>query len=443
MKKHFFIKTFGCQMNDYESLRVCKLLEENGYVAASTYDEASVIILNTCTVRQKAEDKIYSELGRIKKFKIKHPDIMIGIGGCLAQQEGEKLLKKFPYVDFVFGTKALPRLLQLIHNAGKGTRIADIAMETACQFYAEHHYKPQPGQISAYVTVMQGCDNFCSYCIVPYVRGREWSRPVDEICNEVQCLVNGGVCEITLLGQNVNSYGKQIIPKTTFTELLKQLDEIKGLERIRFTTSHPKDLSPELIHCFGYIQKLCEHIHLPMQSGSDRILQHMNRQYTRQTYLEKISRLRSVSPHISITSDIIVGYPGETDAEFEETASLIGEIKFDDLFIFHYTDRQGTKASEMPDTIPYPVKIDRLKRLNDLQRAISLNKNRAYTGTVVEVLFEEQSKKGTGCIAGRTRSGKVVNCTGPEMMIGKKGMVLIEKANIHSLTGKLFKEGQT
>jgi tRNA-2-methylthio-N6-dimethylallyladenosine synthase len=438
MKKLFYIKTFGCQMNEYESLRLCKLLEEDGYAAASTCDEASVIILNTCTVRQKAEDKIYSELGRIKKYKKANQSVLIGIGGCLAQQEGEKLLKKFPYVDFVFGTKALPRLLNLIRTARRGDRIADIAMETTCQFYSEHPYNPQPDQISAFVTIMQGCDNFCSYCIVPHVRGREWSRPINEILTEVRSLVRGGVCEVTLLGQNVNSYGNKAIPKASFTELLQELDTIKGLERIRFITSHPKDLSPELIRAFGCIQKLCEHIHLPLQSGSNRILQHMNRQYTRQTYLEQIAQLRTVAPHISITSDIIVGYPGETDAEFEETASLIDEIKFDDLFIFHYTDRKGTRASEMPDTIPYSVKIDRLKMLNDRQRTISLKKNSACVGKSFEVLFEEHSKRGAGCIAGRTRSCKVVNCMGPESMIGKKGMVLIEKAHIHSLTGKLI-----
>ena len=438
MQKRLYIKTFGCQMNEYESLRMCKLLEEDGYVTASAYDDASIIIINTCTVRQKAEDKIYSELGRIKKFKKTRPDILIGIGGCLAQQEGEKLLKKYPYVDFVFGTKALPRLLKLIKYVLKGARIADVDMETSCQFYAEHKYSPQPDQITAYVTIMQGCDNFCSYCIVPHVRGREWSRTPDEIINEVNSLVNKGVREVTLLGQNVNSYGKNLIPKTTFADLLMQLDTIEGLHRIRFTTSHPKDLSLELIQSFGYIHKLCEHIHLPMQSGSDRILQHMNRQYTRQRYVEKILSLRAVVPQISITSDIIVGYPGETDAEFNETASMIDKIQFDDLFIFHYTDRKGTKAAEMPDNIPYPVKIDRLKKLNERQRAISLQKNSAYVGKIVEVLFEEKSKKGNGCIAGRTRSCKVVNCRGPKMMIGKKSMVLIEKANIHSLTGKLI-----
>ena len=438
MQKRLYVKTFGCQMNEYESLRMCKLLEEDGYVTASTYDDASIIILNTCTVRQKAEDKIYSELGRIRKFKKTRPDILIGIGGCLAQQEGEKLLKKYPYVDFVFGTKALPRLLKLIKNVLKGARIADVDMETSCQFYAEHQYSTQPDQITAYVTIMQGCDNFCSYCIVPHVRGREWSRTRDEIINEVHSLVNEGVREVTLLGQNVNSYGKNLIPKTTFADLLKQLDTIEGLDRIRFTTSHPKDLSLELIQSFGYIRKLCEHIHLPMQSGSDRILQHMNRQYTRQRYVEKILSLRAVVPQISITSDIIVGYPGETDAEFNETASMIDKIQFDDLFIFHYTDRKGTKAAEMPDNIPYPVKIDRLKKLNERQQAISLQKNSAHVGKIVEVLFEEKSKKGTGCIAGRTRSSKVVNCRGQELMIGKIGMVLIEKANIHSLTGKLI-----
>ena len=437
MQKRFFIKTFGCQMNDYESLHIGKLLEDNGYSAASTYDDASIIIINTCTVRQKAEDKIYSELGRLKKYKKINPQMLIGIGGCLAQQEGDKLLKKYPYIDFVFGTKALPRLMTHIKNAMKGARIADINMKASSQFYAEHKYDPGPKQITAYVTIMQGCDNFCSYCIVPYVRGREWSRASAEIINEVEHLVNKGVCEVTLLGQNVNSYGKNLIPNTTFAALLKQLNTITDLERIRFTTSHPKDLSPELIQSFGYIQKLCEHIHLPLQSGSDRILQHMNRQYTRQMYLEKVLLLRSVSPQISITSDIIVGYPGETDAEFSETASLIDEIKFDDLFIFHYTDRQGTKAAEMPDNIPYPVKIERLKKLNDMQTAISLQKNSAIVGNIAEVLFEENSKKGNGCIAGRTRSCKVVNCKGPETLIGKKGLVRIEKANIHSLTGKL------
>ena len=424
-------------MNEYESLHISKLLEDGGYAAATTYEDASIIILNTCTVRQKAEDKIYSELGRIKKYKKNHPDMLIGVGGCLAQQEGEKLLKKYPYIDFVFGTKALPRLMTLIKNVMKGARIADINTEASCQFYAEHQYSPQPGQITAFVTIMQGCDNFCSYCIVPHVRGREWSRTPDEIINEVTSLVNKGVREVTLLGQNVNSYGKNLIPKTPFTEILKQLNTVKGLERLRFTTSHPKDLSPDLIQSFGYMQKLCEHIHLPMQSGSDRILQHMNRQYTRKIYLEKVLFLRAVAPHISITSDIIVGYPGETDAEFSETAALIDEIKFDDLFIFHYTDRKGTKAAEMPDNIPYPVKIDRLKKLNEMQTAISLQKNSANVGKIVEVLFEEHSKKGNGCIAGRTRSCKVVNCKGPETMIGKNGLVMIEKANIHSLTGKL------
>jgi len=438
MQERFFIKTFGCQMNEYESLRISKLLENFGFAAAQTSDDASIVIINTCTVRQKAEDKVYSELGRIKINKLHHPDILIGVGGCLAQQEGEKLLKKYRYIDFVFGTRALPRLINLIQKARKKIRIADIDMEDYCQFYAEHQYKTDPGQITAYVTIMQGCDNFCSYCIVPHVRGRECSRYPDEIFDEVQGLVKDGVREITLLGQNVNSYGKKLIPETTFADLLIRLDTIEGLERIRFTTSHPKDLSPELIQAFGNIQKLCEHIHLPMQSGSDRILQHMNRRYTRQIYLDKIKHLRESAPNISITSDIIVGYPGETDKEFNETALTIDEIQFDDLFIFYYTDRKGTKAAEMPDNIPYPVKIDRLKKLNELQRIISQKKNTAYVGKTVEVLFEEQSKKGTECIAGRTRTCKVVNCRGPEMMIGKSRIVLIEKANIHSLTGKLL-----
>lgn len=438
MSERFIINTFGCQMNEYDSLRIARLLESRGCAAAGSYEDASLIILNTCTVRQKAEDKIYSELGRIKKYKARNPGLLIGFGGCLAQQEGKKLLKRFPQVDFVFGTRALPRIPGMLADARAGRRLCDTGMDAPLgPFYAGNPYAADRGQVSAFVTVMQGCDNFCSYCIVPHVRGREWSRPAGDIVGEVRRLVDGGVRDVMLLGQNVNAYGKHLRPAVTFAELIARLDAIDGLARIRFTTSHPKDLTDDLIAAFAGVPKLCEHMHLPVQSGSDRILQHMNRRYTRQAYVEKVARLREARPDIAITSDIIVGYPGETERDFLETVDLVEKIQFDDLFIFHYTDRKGTAASEVPDSIAYGVKIERLRLLGDIQHAISLRKNSACIGHTVEVLFEKASKRGAGSLAGKTRAARVVNCPGPASMIGRLAPVVIDNATVHSLSGTL------
>jgi len=433
-----FIKTFGCQMNEYDSCRILKLLESCGYKSAPSYEDASVILLNTCTVRKKAEDKVYSALGRIKKIKNSRPDLTIAVGGCLAQQEAQNLIKRFPYVDLVFGTKALPRLPSLLESAKNGKKIVDVEMNSSREIYSGNSYSPAPCQVTAFVTIMQGCNNFCSYCIVPYVRGSEWSRLPSEIIKEVTHLAESGIKEVTLLGQNVNSYGKTLTPKATFSELLTELNSIDGLERIRFITSHPKDLSGELILSFKRLEKLCEHIHLPLQSGSNRILKKMNRVYTREEYLEKISSLREIVPDIVITSDIIVGFPGETENDFNKTLSMIEEICFDDLFLFHYTDRPGTKASKISAKIPYKTKIERLNILNDRQREISLKNNNRLAGETFSVLFEGTSKKGFGDIAGRTRTNKVVNCKGPSELIGKTALVKVGKANIHSLTGKLI-----
>lgn len=433
-----YIRTFGCQMNEYDSYRILKLLESYGFQTVSSYDEASIILLNTCSVRQKAEDKAYSELGRIQKVKKIKPDLIIGVGGCVAQQEGVNLLNRFPYIDFVFGTQALTRLPKLLKQVYRGKKIVDIGMKPQWNIYPPNTYSPMPSQITAFITIMHGCNNYCSYCIVPYVRGSECSRKTDEIVQEVTHLAECGIKEITLLGQNVNSYGKTLIPKTTFTELLYKLNEINGLERIRFTTSHPKDLSDELIQSFKEVEKLCEHIHLPLQSGSNKILKNMNRCYNCEEYLEKAASIKNNAPHISITTDILVGFPGETEEDFYETQSLIEEICFDDLFLFHYTDRPKTMASRLPNKVPYRTKINRLMILKEVQRKISQKNNKKLIGKTFPVLFEGTSKKSFENIAGRTRTNKVVNCKGPPELIGKTALVKIERANIHSLNGRLI-----
>jgi len=435
-----FVKTFGCQMNEYDSYRMIKLLESSGYEAAASYADASVILLNTCSVRQKAEDKIYSELGRFKKIKRSRPDLTIGVGGCLAQQEGNNLLKRFPYLNLVFGTKALSRLPHLLKRTRQGERIVDTDMNSQSDIYPVDTYTAGNSHITTFVTVTHGCNNYCSYCIVPYVRGPEISRKPDEILNEVKNLVRKSFKEVTLLGQNVNSYGKTLSQKVTFSDLLYSLNEINGLERIRFITSHPKDLSKDLIASFTNLEKLCEHIHLPLQSGSNKILKTMNRNYSRNEYIDKVALLRGSVPGISITSDIIVGFPDETEADFKETLSLIKEIRFDDLFIFHYTDRPSTRASKLSGKVPYKVKIERLMKLNKLQREISIDNNRKMVGKTCALLFENASQRGLGYIAGRTRTNKVVNCRGSSKLIGKTALVNIEKANIHSLTGKIIEE---
>jgi len=437
-KKNLFIKNFGCQMNDYDSLRIQKMLENYGFKKADNYENASHIILITCSVRQKAEDKVFSELGRINKIKKKNPFLILGVGGCLAQHHGKKLIKQFPYIDFVFGTQKITKLPEIISAAEKGNKIVNIEMNNCSEIYPDNSYKPEPGSICSFVSIIQGCNNYCTYCIVPYVRGPEKSRDSTEIISEIRRLVDSGVKEITLLGQNVNSYNNTKNNLNSFPDLLKRINEIKGLERIRFVTSHPKDLSDKLILSFKQLDKLCEHIHLPLQSGSDTILKKMNRVYTSQEYIDKISALRETVPGISITSDIIVGFPDETEEDFNSTVNIINQIKYDDLFIFHYTDREGTKASTLNGKIPYKTKIERLTLLNEIQRKISLDKNLKLINKKVSVLFENNSKYDNDFIAGRSRTNKVVNCKASADIIGSIKNVKIIKANIHSLNGILI-----
>ena len=425
-------------MNEYDSLRILKSLETAGYTSASSYEDASVILLNTCSVREKAEVKVYSELGRLKQLKKRNPHLIIGIGGCVAQQEGKNLLQKYPQLDLVFGTHAIPKVSQLLSRI-KDTRKKMVYTEmNGAEIYPADAYTPDEKQLTAFVSIMQGCENYCSYCIVPFVRGPERSREPAAIVSEVARLAERGIKEVTLLGQNVNSYGKTLTPPKTFPELLHAVNKINGLERVRFVTSHPKDLSPQLIQAFKNLEKLCEHIHLPLQSGSDRILERMNRTYTATEYLNKVAALRAAMPKISITSDMIVGFPGEAEEDFQATLDVVGSAVFDDLFFFRYSDRKGTAASGLPEKVPYETMIERLETLKEMQQKISIKKNQKLIGQTLPVLFESRSKRSPEHLAGRTRTNKVVNCKAPAALVGTTALVKIERAHIHSLSGKLI-----
>jgi len=435
-QKRVYIETYGCQMNEHDSERMLRLLESFHYLETKDPKQADLILINTCSVREKPEHKVYSALGRFKRLKEKRRTI-IGVAGCVAQQEGERLLDRIPYLDMVIGTHAIPALPQLL---GK----IEVSRERVCQTsfdqngkYLEAILPEKPvAKVKSYVTIMQGCDHFCSYCIVPYVRGREKSRSSREIIGEVKHLAEMGVKEACLLGQNVNGYGKGSEKELSFPKLLQRINEIDGIERIRFTTSHPKDLSDELIHVFSELKKLCEHIHLPFQSGSDRILKRMNRGYTKESYLEKIDRLKKTCPAIAVTADAIVGFPGEEEEDFKQTLNLMGTVQFDDLFSFKYSPRKRTHAAQFPDQVEENVKKDRLSILQNIQKEITLQKNQALEGNVEEVLVEGQSKQSDRDVTGRTRSNKIVNFEGDLSLVGKLVPVRITRAYPHSLRGE-------
>jgi tRNA-2-methylthio-N6-dimethylallyladenosine synthase len=362
---------------------------------------------------------------------------MIGVAGCVAQQEGDKLLDRIPYLDMVIGTHAIPMLPQLLQRIEvSGERVCETGFDSDGEYLKAVLPQKPLAKVKSYVTIMQGCDHFCSFCIVPYVRGREKSRSSQEIIEEVKRLVEMGVREVCLLGQNVNGYGKGLEEEINFSELLERINEIGGVERIRFTTSHPKDLSEELIQAFSKLTKLCEHIHLPFQSGSDRILKAMHRGYTKESYLEKIDRLKKVCPSIAVTADVIVGFPGEEEEDFKQTLDLMEKVRFDDLYSFKYSARKGTKASQFDDKVDEKVKQERLSILQEIQRGITLQKNQELVGRVEEVLVEGQSKQSPQEVMGRTRSNKIVNFKGNMNLIGRLIPVQIIKAYAHSLRGE-------
>jgi tRNA-2-methylthio-N6-dimethylallyladenosine synthase len=450
-KKKLYINTIGCQMNVYDSEKIVSDLALHGYEKTESVELADLVVLNTCTIREKAEQKAFSFLGRLNKLKQKKCHLIVAVGGCVAQQEGEKLVKRAPVVDIVFGTHAIDRLPQHIKQIeDKRHRVIDIKMSESIHEKDFHKKTRENEDVTAFVTIMQGCENYCTYCVVPYVRGKEMSRPPERIIEEIKHLVNGGVREVTLLGQNVNSYGiKQGF--CSFAQLLERINIIDRLLRIRFTTSHPKDLSVELMNAFVSCEKLCNHIHLPVQSGSDRILKLMNRRYNHDDYLEKVERLRKIKPDISMSTDIIVGFPGETNEDFRQTLDLIREVEYDSLFAFKYSDRPEVPARRLSGKITEHEKTLRLQQVLALQEEMTLKKNRALTGTIQQVLVEGLSKKQKGKEkqnpdlqwTGRTQSNIVVNfsfnsssdITFDQILTGSIVDVKIEEAYPHSLWG--------
>lgn len=428
-------------MNEHDMEKVRHLLHVAGFEPASNATNADVVIVNTCCVREKAEQKFYSLMGRLRRLKANAT--VLGVMGCVAQLEKEHILERLPFIDFSLGPSNVHRIEEAIRTARTEKRKLLCFSDNGCE--ASLHVRPGgEGKLRSFVTIMKGCDNFCSYCVVPYVRGRERSRKSGEIIEEVKELVAAGVREVTLLGQNVNSYNKGS-DDCTFPQLLEQIDGVDGLQRIRFVTSHPKDLSPDLMGCFGRLKKLCEHIHLPFQSGSNRILGLMNRGYTAQEYLEKVHSLQRQCPGIAITADCIVGFPGETEQDFNDTQALIEEVRFDGLFSFCYSPRPQARAAILPDRVPREIAMERLKQLQATQKIITTEKNCELEGSTVEVLVEGPSKNSLEEFRGRTRTNRIVNFAGSEDLVGSLVELKVVKGYANSVRGAIPtpKEGGT
>ena len=453
--KLLYVSTIGCQMNVYDANQIAGELSPLGYTGTDAIESADMVIVNTCTIREKAEQKAFSFLGRLAKIKIANPSLIVAVGGCVAQQEGETILKRMPHVDLVFGTHAIFRLPEMVRRIeSTRCRIVDVRLSDTIEVDGPVVGPVTDGQVSAFVTIMRGCDNYCTYCVVPHVRGREASRHPDRIIEEIQLRVEQGVREVTLLGQNVNSYGNKE-GLCSFAELLARVNGVGGLERIRFTTSHPKDLSDDLIRTFGRLEKLCHHIHLPVQSGNDEVLKRMNRRYSRSTYLERIAGLRAACPDIAITSDFIVGFPGETDHQFQATLDLIETVRYDGLFAFMYSDRPSAPAAAFSGKIAESVKKERLQALLNLQDKITREKHQAIVGQTVRILVEGPSRglksDDTDTASppirwsGRASSNHIIHFAVPDDLLGKKELltgafadIMIEGAYAHSLWGRLI-----
>lgn len=452
-EKYLFIETFGCQMNENDSERIIGVMRHSNFKTTDSPDNADMVILNTCSIRDKAQQKVYSALGRLKKLKAGKPDLIIGVGGCVAQQEGKRLLNRAPHLDVVFGTHNIHRLPDLVRevetakNRAAVTGFYDSVEEELFDYaYSESQPEGSAVRVKASVTVMRGCDNFCAYCVVPYVRGRESSRKSSDILQDIKRLAEAEIKEITLLGQNVNSYGNKG-EDIFFPELLRLVCRIDGIERVRFMTSHPKDMSEGLIKLFGEEEKLCRHIHIPVQSGSDIILKKMNRGYTREEYLSKAYKLKRFYPDMGITTDIIVGFPGETKADFSDTMSLIKEMEFDNMFSFKYSPRQETTAASFDNHIPEPEKEERLAILHETQKNITLRKNQDMIGRTADILIEGkavrsqhknselQTQNSELQLTGRTLCNKVVNLFADKKLIGKIVSVKIISAAPNSMLG--------
>lgn len=436
--KKYFIITYGCQMNVHDSEKLAGMLENIEYHQANKLEEADIILLNTCTIRENADLKVFGKVGSLKKLKEENPDLIIGVGGCMMQSENavQQLYEKYPQVDLIFGTHNIHHVPDLIQRIEKEkNRIVEVWNEE--EGLIPDLPSSREDDFKAWVSIIQGCNNFCTYCIVPYVRGRERSRPQKDIVQEVEKLVTQGVKEITLLGQNVNSYGKDLDVKIDFAGLLFELDKLEDLSRIRYMTSHPRDFNTNLIDVIKKTDSVCEHFHLPIQSGSNNILKKMNRGYTREKYLELINMIREEIPGAAITTDIIVGFPGETEEEFKETMELVEKIRFDGAFTFIYSKRTGTPAAKLKDQIPEDIKKERLSTLMELQNQISLVKNQEHLGEIVEVLIEAESKNNPETLMGRDRINKLVIVPKDNSLIGKIVNVKINKVKSFTLFGEV------
>ena len=440
MTGKLYIKTMGCQMNEYDSARMADLLAHtHGFTVTTNPDEADLLLLNTCSIRERAQEKVFTQLGFWKVLKRARPQLMIGVGGCVASQEGAAIRKRAPYVDLVFGPQTLHRLPEMLDSARASRRaVVDVSFPEIEKF--DRLPEPRVEGVRASVSIMEGCSKYCSFCVVPFTRGEEFSRGFDDVLAEVVCLAEQGVREVTLLGQNVNAYrgAKHDGSVADLAELIHYVAEVDGVDRIRFTTSHPVEFTDRLIEAYRDVPQLAAHLHLPVQSGSDRILVAMKRGHTVLEYKSKIRRLRAVRPDISITSDFIVGFPGETDADFEATLNLVAEIGFDDSFSFVYSARPGTPAAELDDATPQPVKDQRLailqQRINQQAAGIS----RRMVGTLQRILVEGPAKRDPNDLAGRTGNNRMVNfACADRRLIGQFIDVEITEALTHSLRGRL------
>jgi len=437
MPGRYYIKTFGCQMNEYDSARMADVLHATvGLESTDDPGEADVLLMNTCSVREKAQDKVYSLLGEWRQLKLQRPGLIIGVGGCVASQEGEAITARAPFVDLVFGPQTLHRLPHMIDELKRlGRSVVDVSFPEVEKFDALP--EPHAEGSRAYVSVMEGCSKYCSFCVVPYTRGDEISRGFDSVLQEVRALARQGVREIVLLGQNVNAYAGAMADGATvdLSTLMHHVAAIAGIERIRFTTSHPLEFSDSLIEAYASLPQLANHLHLPVQSGSDRILSLMKRGYTTLQYKERIRALRAVRPDIAISTDIIVGFPGESERDFAATLKLVADVGFDQSFCFLYSRRPGTPAASLPDEAPLAVKQQRLAQLQALLDAQALAISAAMVGSVQRVLVERAAKKGHGDLAGRTENNRWLNFAGPATLLQRFADVLVTEARPHSLRG--------
>lgn len=441
--KHYIIYTFGCQMNEHDSETIKGLLEQMGYQATEDRKAADIILLNTCAIRENAEDKVFGELGHLKALKTENPELLLGVCGCMSQEEGvvNRILQKHGFVDIIFGTHNIHRLPRLIQEAMFSKEMV-VEVWSKEGDIIENLPKKREG-MRGWVNIMYGCDKFCTYCIVPFTRGKERSRRPEDVIQEVRELARQGFKEITLLGQNVNAYGKDFTDiNYTFGDLMDDIRDI-DIPRIRFTTSHPRDFDDRLIEVLAKGGNLVEHIHLPVQSGSSEVLKRMSRKYSREHYLQLVDKIKKAIPNVVLTTDIIVGFPGETDEQFEDTLSLVREVGFDFAYTFLYSPREGTPAAVMEDNVPLEVKKERLQRLNDIIKEQSRMSNDAKLGQIVEVLVESESKNNANVLAGRTRSNKLVHFDGSPDLIGSFVQVEITDTLTWYIKGNIVSEPVT